>query len=165
MSTISHRHRFTTALFALLALTLAPLAQAQLDTGTKELGIFGNYSHPTSGGDGLGTVFGNFGYFATKNIKVDVGGGGVWAAGDVTGFASVGLSYFWPAEVIAPYVTANYLHGIGDVSFNAASVGVGMYQFFGERVAIDYSLRYQFETGSVSDGVISFNIGLKIFFE
>lgn len=156
----------TLILAGAVALGSAVVGEAQIRTGTKEVGFSGTFA---DNDDRIWQATGYFGYFYNSQLEFlgigDMQGG---SGRDETGSLGVGADWHFATSATTqdflPYAGVSLLFGVGGGVADTLEGHVGLKQFLQGNVAIKYQAGYGVDPSETSDGTFRASIGLSYFF-
>src|SRR5690625_125739 len=141
-------------------------SEAQIRTGTKEIGFSDSFAD-IGGRVWQGNV--HFGYFYNTNLEI-LGIAEFQGGSKRRDTGSVGPGIDWhfltdkTSQDLLPYIGASYLVGIGSGMPDTLEGHVGIKQFLTGNVAIKYQLGWRVDPSDTSDSTFRATIGLSYFF-
>jgi len=157
---------YTSLAAGIIILGSITLSEAQIRTGTKEIGFSGSFANH-DGRTWQGSAY--FGYFYNSHLEI-LGIGDFQGGSKRRDTGSIGPGIDWhfltdkTTPEFLPYVGASYLVGLGRDMPDALEGHVGLKQFLTGKVAIKYQVGYGFDPSETSDSTFRATIGLSYFF-
>lgn len=146
---------------ALIALSGTVMAQS---TKNQSVSVFGNYVKP-SGGDGVGSIFGSYGFMPTENLELGVSAGASFSEGETSSHVGVNAKYFFGAigraGALVPYLKANVDRGEGTTIYGG---GVGAEYGLSESASLFAEALLMKSSGSGSDKLSMVLVGITFRF-
>lgn len=155
----------TLILAGAIALGSAVAGEAQIRTGTQEMGFAGNFSDNDTR---TWNASGYYGYFYSPQLEFLGIGTLQGASGDST-TGNIGAGADWhfvtgATQDFIPFAGASYLFGIGSGVHDIVEGHVGVKQFLARAVAVKYQLGYGFDPSETSESAFRATVGLSYFF-
>lgn len=149
----------------MIAVGSAAVGDAQIRTGTQEIGFAGSF---TDNDTRHWNVSGFYGYFYGPQLEF-LGIGNLQGGSDsrTTGAIGPGLDWHFvtgSTEDFVPYAGVSYLIGLGRGVADTLEGHVGIKQFLARSMAVRYQIGYGFDPSDTGDSTFRASVGLSFFF-
>jgi hypothetical protein len=143
----------------------AVVSEAQLRTGTQEMGFSGVFD---DNGDRTWSVQGYWGYFYNPQLEFLAIGNLQGGSGQSTR-GKLGPGFDWHftragTDNFVPFAGAAYLIGLGSGEPDFLGAHIGLKQFLARSTAVRYQIGYGFDPSETSDSTFRATVGLSFFF-
>lgn len=155
----------TLLLAATIAFGSAVIGEAQIRTGTQEMGFSGAFSDNDVR---IWNLSGYYGYFYNTNLQfLGIGSLQGGSGQDTTGYLGPGVDWHFTGaatENFVPFAGVSYLIGLGSDVADKLEGHVGLKQFLSRNTAVKYQAGWGFDPSDTSDSGVLVSVGLSFFF-